>query len=108
MRVIMAERGQKVFVIKQKQIFEGSILHVWENNRLSIIYDEKDTVIECKYGKDVFMTRKKAEKVLNSIQAKMLIQTNKKKEVHEDTISFNICQSCGIPIGAFGHCRCSD
>ncbi|WP_047984298.1 hypothetical protein [Ornithinibacillus californiensis] len=107
--------GQPVFVIDQEEIIQGNIVKFMGNNRMRVILDfigYKD----CTYGINVFMTRQKAEKILNSRQSANPIKIvrdkkpkqNLKSNIHNKAKEKNkICEACGLPIGTYGHCGCS-
>lgn len=105
MPTIYVGPGDTVFVIMRSQVFEGEIVKLLSNNKMTVsyrVYRERIDVGDFEYGRNLFMTRAKAEKINGTF-----------KKAHYGNYTFresskvSICQSCGVPINEFGNCRCT-
>jgi hypothetical protein len=121
--------GQLVFIIENNEVYEASISSFFNQKEVLVTAKQKEypyyPTTKRTYGVDFFITRTKAEKVLA-----MQIESRKKREFEEREKQRKlqleqlhkreeergreiresrklICNSCGLPIGAFGHCGCS-
>ena len=62
---ITINKGQEVFVIREGLVFKGRIVQFLNGNKMRVLLIEvPTTMVVCEYGRDVFMTRKKVNKVL--------------------------------------------
>ncbi|WP_210468168.1 hypothetical protein [Sporosarcina sp. 6E9] len=97
--------GEQVFVIKNKEVHKGTIVKYVSKNQLNIKLANHATPIRVIYGISFFFTKDKADRFIASsiLQEKKENEkrlANKKKKIQ-------LCNSCAIPIGPFGHCGCS-
>jgi hypothetical protein len=111
MPIVNFQVGQRVFIIDQYQVMEGNIT-CFLNHKDVIVTSERLYFATKKktYGIDFFFTREKAERVLEvqARQRESVRQAKVKGTEKEVALARNpICESCGLPIGSFGHCGCS-
>jgi hypothetical protein len=121
MALVDVKIGQLVYIIENYEIYEANITRFI--NQKEVIVTIKDYSYSPKktYGVDFFFTREKADKVLSiQLEKFMKKQLNQRQKRDEEMIRFerernrvdegsvkSICNSCGLPIGKFGHCGCS-
>lgn len=122
MPVINIEVGQLVFIIDKNDIYEGNIVGYLNQKEVFVtsksLYYQRVKKI---YGVNFFFTRDKATKVLA-----LKLAEERKRELELEQVRLKrrqeqleregqlareakktICNACGLPIGAFGHCGCS-
>jgi hypothetical protein len=129
MTVVDIPIGQLVFIIENNEIYEATITRFFNQKEVLVTAKQKDypyyPTTKRTYGVDFFFTRPKAETFLV-----MQIESRKKREMEErerqrkiqleqlrireeerglavQASRQSICNACGLPIGAFGHCGCS-
>ncbi|MFC5541424.1 hypothetical protein ACFPOH_06475 [Ureibacillus suwonensis] len=131
MPIIYVGPGVVVYVIIEDQIYKGTIVKLFKNKKIRVEYtNNKNTTIvgNFEYGKNVFMTWLKAWKIKNERFPSEIAESrpvfsgkgNNVKEKGDTNIDKNeensittkyktipICNSCGVALNEFGHCRCT-
>jgi hypothetical protein len=106
MRVHEVGVGDQVFVIKNDEVRTGTVVKYVSKSQLNIKLDNHATPIRVIYGISFFFTKDKADRFIAStiLQEK---KENEKRLANNKKKTIQICNSCAIPIGPFGHCGCS-
>lgn len=114
MPIVNIKVGQLVFIIENYEIYEANIIRFI--NQKEVIVTSKNlysSITKKTYGVDFFFTREKANKILALLLEKQKkIKSEEKHKIQENSIvvkeeNKSICNSCGLPIGTYGHCGCS-
>lgn len=117
--------GQPVYIIEENKIHKTTIKRFVKKNEIIVQLDGLGLQeIKKTYGKDFFITYEKASLILKgnqrnekenilkqhleSLRFKKEKEKNEKKEIEKYKSAIKkVCNSCGLPIGNFGHCGCS-
>ncbi|MCZ0872762.1 hypothetical protein [Peribacillus sp. AS_2] len=98
--------GQKVFAVIDNHAIE-CVINKFHNDVNWLVYrTDYFTKLRVTYGKDVFLSRNKAEKHIDSQirRNKMLINSNLENKLIERV---PYCDSCNVSFDEFGRCKCS-
>lgn len=105
--------GPKIYVIdKSGDITEGTIKKFITDKEWLISYEHSIFTTKVTYGQGVYLTRKKAERVVKQIKEHVNKEEEQKKmHEHKTEPEYQrpkICESCGLPIDRiYSKCGCS-
>ncbi|WP_172370863.1 hypothetical protein [Sporosarcina jiandibaonis] len=104
MRVHDVRVGDQVFVVKNKKVSMGTVVEYVNKKQLNVTLENHDEPIRVIYDVSFFFTKDKADRFIAS---KKLQEKRENEQRLAEKKKIQICNSCAIPIGPFGHCGCS-
>lgn len=100
MTIVNLKYGDIVYGISSNQIKEYIVLGVSRDNRIRSKDLNSSYIRENSYGDNCYLSRNKAERVLND---KLILEKLNIKKIS----TIDLCGSCDAPIDNRGFCRCT-
>lgn len=100
MPIVNLKYGDIVYGINSRQVKEYIVLGITSDSRIKSRDTNSSYVRENYYGDNCYLTRRKAEQVLNDqlIEEKLSIRK---------MATLSLCDACNAPIDHLGFCRCN-